>query len=204
MIVLVVGGNDERLDQSHHRRHVAGVGELAGGRREQQERRDEDRADHQPGLRRRQPAHLQLVGDQDGERELEQVVVGRTDELCPNNGPNRAWVSTRNCPAWSPSLLFMPVLSGLGCSMSMFAAMDGPGTVGLRSSPVMIDSLPIGSPRRWVADAEEGLLRGDRLRFAVRGSTDLHQLSPGRHARVRRAVYDAISERFGADRDGAR
>ena len=76
-------------------RLVVLVGELAAGGREQQERQDEQRADHQAGQRRRQPAHLQLVGDHHGEGELEQVVVGRAGELGPEEGREAALAQQR-------------------------------------------------------------------------------------------------------------
>ena len=41
------------------------------------------RADDEPGERGRQPGDLQLVGDEHGERELEQVVVAGAEELGP-------------------------------------------------------------------------------------------------------------------------
>ncbi|KAF1044158.1 MAG: hypothetical protein GAK38_03684 [Xylophilus sp.] len=71
------------LHEADQPRLVELVGQLPGRGREQQERQHEQRADHQPGHRRRQPGHLELVGDQHGERELEQVVVGRVGELRP-------------------------------------------------------------------------------------------------------------------------
>jgi hypothetical protein len=54
----------------------------AGGGK-QQEGQDEQGTDHQPGHRRRQPVHLQLVGHHHREGELEQVVVGRARKLRP-------------------------------------------------------------------------------------------------------------------------
>jgi hypothetical protein len=59
------------------------VGQLAAGGREQHERQDEQRADHQAGHALGQPGHLQLVGDQHGEGELEQVVIAGAQELHP-------------------------------------------------------------------------------------------------------------------------
>jgi len=71
------------LDEHDQRLLVQLVRQLTAGGREQQKRQDEERTDHQPGQRRRQPAHLQLVGDQHGEGEFEEVVVGRAEELRP-------------------------------------------------------------------------------------------------------------------------
>jgi hypothetical protein len=71
-----------------HEAHQAGalelVGELARGGREEQERRDEDRADHEArgGAVAAAPA-APLVGGEQREGELEQVVVRGAEELRP-------------------------------------------------------------------------------------------------------------------------
>jgi hypothetical protein len=59
------------------------VRQLPAGGGKQQEGQDEQGTDHQPGHRRRQPVHLQLVGHHHREGELEQVVVGRARKLRP-------------------------------------------------------------------------------------------------------------------------
>src|SRR4029453_11592663 len=78
----------EVLDEADHAGLVVLVGELAAGRREQQERQDEEGADRQAGELRLQEgiAQLQLVGHHHGECELEQVVVARAEELGPEEG----------------------------------------------------------------------------------------------------------------------
>ena len=73
----------EPLDEADDASLVVLVGDLPAGGREQQERQDEERADPQPGLLRRQPSDLQLERHQHGERELEQVVVAGAEELGP-------------------------------------------------------------------------------------------------------------------------
>src|SRR5262249_36404587 len=59
------------------------VGELAAGGREQHIGQDEECPDHQACVARGQPVQLQLVGDHQRERELEDVVVRGTEELRP-------------------------------------------------------------------------------------------------------------------------
>ncbi|MPN09272.1 hypothetical protein SDC9_156561 [bioreactor metagenome] len=73
----------EILDEADDARLLQLVGDLPGGGREQQKRQDEQRADHQPRHGRRHPAHAELVSHHHGERELEEVVVGRARELRP-------------------------------------------------------------------------------------------------------------------------
>ncbi len=58
---------------------------------ERMKRPDEERADHEAGERHRVATHLQLVGDEDGERELEQVVVA----LGPEEGREAALAEQR-------------------------------------------------------------------------------------------------------------
>ena len=70
------------LDQADHHRLVEAVGEAAGGRREQEERQNEDAGrggGHQLGV----PACLlrETVRDEDHQRAAEHVVVQRADEL---------------------------------------------------------------------------------------------------------------------------
>ena len=88
-------GDLEPLDEADQARLLELVGELAAGRREEQERQDEQRADDETGERRRQPGDLQLVGDQDRERELEQVVVAGAEELGPEEGREAALAEQR-------------------------------------------------------------------------------------------------------------
>jgi hypothetical protein len=77
-------GHDlEALGETDQPRLVELVGQLPAGGREQHERQDEQRTDDQPGQAGRQPLHLQLVHDQHGEGELEDVVVGRAQKLHP-------------------------------------------------------------------------------------------------------------------------
>ena len=80
----------EGLDDAHHRRLVVLVGELAAGGRQEDEWQDEHGADDEAGLLRRQPGDAQLVGDQDGEGELQDVVVRGAEELRPEEGGEAA------------------------------------------------------------------------------------------------------------------
>jgi hypothetical protein len=80
----------QALDEEDQLALVVLVRQLAAGRGEQQEREDEQCADHQAGHRRRQPGDLQLVGHHHRERELEQVVVGGAGELGPEEGREAA------------------------------------------------------------------------------------------------------------------
>jgi hypothetical protein len=97
-------GHDHHFHQlgvSHDGRLVVLVGPLARRGRHQQEGQDEQGPDHQPGHLRRQPVHLQLVGHQDGQGKLEEVVVGGPEKL---GGKERG----------KPSLLQQGKLTGVG------------------------------------------------------------------------------------------
>ena len=84
------------LDEADHARLVVLVGELAAGGREQQERQDEERADRPgPASVGGSQLDLQLVGDQHGERELEQVVVAGAEELGPEERREAALAEQR-------------------------------------------------------------------------------------------------------------
>lgn len=65
--------------------HLLGVfvGQLTAGGRKQQKGQDEQGPDDQPGHGRRQPLHLQLVGHQHREGELENIVIARPQKLDP-------------------------------------------------------------------------------------------------------------------------
>gem|GEM_PF-3960181 len=89
------------LHEADQLRLVVLVGQLPAGGREQQEGQDEQRADHQPGERRRQPADLHLVGHQHREGELEQVVVARAEELGPEEGGEAALAEQRELAGMS-------------------------------------------------------------------------------------------------------
>jgi hypothetical protein len=56
---------------------------LTAGGRQQHEGQDEHGADDQAGLLGRQPRHVQLVGDQHRECELQDVVIAGAEELRP-------------------------------------------------------------------------------------------------------------------------
>jgi hypothetical protein len=96
------GQHDEHfqvLDETDHGALLVPVAELAAGGGKQQEGQDEQRADDQPRLDRRQPAHLELVGHQHREGELEKVVVGRAGELGPEEWPEPALAQQGELPA---------------------------------------------------------------------------------------------------------
>jgi hypothetical protein len=73
----------EGLDPSRQRGFIVLVGQLPRGRREQEKGQDEHRADDKPCLLGFHPVHADLVRHQHRERELEDVVVHRTEELRP-------------------------------------------------------------------------------------------------------------------------
>ena len=72
------------------------VGQLARGRREQHERQDEQRADHQPGLAGGSQLHRRWYATSMRERELEHVVVGGAEELRPEERREAALASRAN------------------------------------------------------------------------------------------------------------
>ena len=76
-------GDFQVFDQTHQTRFVPAVGDLSASRGKKHIRKYEQRTYHQTGQRRRQPGHLDLVGDHDREGELEYIVIARTAELRP-------------------------------------------------------------------------------------------------------------------------
>jgi hypothetical protein len=69
--------NFQVFDKAHHHPLVELVRHLPRRGREQQERQDKRHANHQPGRFRVQPAHAELVSQQHGNGELEQVIRQR-------------------------------------------------------------------------------------------------------------------------------
>ena len=88
-------GNFQALDEADQHRLVVLVGELPAGGRKEQKRQDEKRTNHQARRAGGQPAHLDLVGDEHGKSELEQVVVARAQKLHPEEGRKAALAQQR-------------------------------------------------------------------------------------------------------------
>ena len=121
-----------------------------------------------PAMRRRQPAHLQLVGDHHREGELEQVVVAGAEELGPEERREAALAEQRE-------LVRVRVRGGIGARR---CAVDGgdvqaglhelsmrsnlPDRAGSRRTPaIFADRLRVGAVRRTecAAAASRGLAR---------------------------------------------
>ena len=106
-------------------------------RPKQHEGQDEQRADHQPGHRRWQPSHLQLVGQHHGERELEQVVVAGAQELGPEERREAALAQQRELIGLiGGGVQALSRTAGSGnCSAGMATAPDAPAGLRYTRSP---------------------------------------------------------------------
>jgi len=107
------GGDLGELDEADQLRLLVTVGELAGGRREQEERQDEQSAGEVDQHLGPHPAGLRgLEGDQDDQRVLEDVVVERAEELRreersePAFGEQSELATVRHCPRAPPTQAF--------------------------------------------------------------------------------------------------
>ena len=83
-------GDFQIFDQTHQPGFVPTVGNLSAGGGKQYIGQDKQSAYDQTGQRRRQPSHLQLVGDHHRKGELEYIVIARAAELRPEEGAKTA------------------------------------------------------------------------------------------------------------------
>ena len=90
----------EPLDGPHQARLVDPVRQLAAGGRQQQKRQDEHRRDQvDRGCGRHRRVGRALVGHQQGDRELEDAVVGGTEELRPEKRSEAALLQKQELSA---------------------------------------------------------------------------------------------------------
>ncbi len=91
------------FDPAHQHRFVHAICQLPGRGRQQHKGRNEQRANHQARHRRWQPCHLQLIGHQYRQGELEQVVVARPPETGSKKMGQIVVDAARQTAGWSHS-----------------------------------------------------------------------------------------------------